>query len=67
MFSVAGAPMVHSCSLLQLSMMLKMPWLGMLPIGERSLGSMHPGLHAMPRYLVLQTAATRVLQPKKRQ
>ena len=40
MFSVAGAPVVRSCSLLQLSVMLKMPWLGKLPVGESSLGSM---------------------------
>jgi len=39
-FSVAGAPVVRSCSLLQLSVMLKMPWLGKLPVGESSLGSM---------------------------
>ena len=38
MFSVAGAPVVRSCSLLQLSVMLKMPWLGKLPVGESSLG-----------------------------
>ena len=40
MFSVAGAPVICSCSLLQLSVMLKMPWLGNLPVEESSLGSM---------------------------
>ena len=33
MFSVAGAPVVRSCPLVQLSVMLKMPWLGKLVVG----------------------------------
>jgi len=47
---------------LVLCVFLRGTWLGMLSIGERSLGSMQPGLHAMPRYLVLQTTATSVCE-----